>query len=310
MNTAPARVRETSPLGRRQAMLKLVLDHPLNRGKRARALGRWATWQAWRHIVGRPITVRISNGVRVRVYPDWPYSWTAIYLRLAEYDDMIFTLRYLRPGDAVVDVGANVGFYSLLASSVNAGSPVLALEPHPVASERLRENASLNSFGNIRVLSAAAGQFAGSAQLTMNLVDQNRISNRPGESEPTVSVPIVTLDAELANQRIEARTVRLVKIDTEGFEAMVLSGAHSLLDLRPGPAWLVEVNGLGARYGNDDSVIHDLFGERGYSAFQYSAQENKLVEYNGADSGRANVIFARDPEAVSLRLEDALRRGV
>ncbi len=223
-------------MARRLALLKLVLDHPLNRRKRAQAIGRWASWQAWRHIVGWPITVRITTDVRVRVYPDWPYSWTAIYLRLAEYDDMMFALRYLRGGDAFVDVGANVGFYSLLASSVNGRSPVLALEPHPVASQRLRENALLNSFGNIRIRAVAAGGAPGSADLTANLVDQNRISAGVDDSEPTITVSVVTLDAELMAQKINAEDVRLVKVDTEGFEANVLSGAHSLLDTKPGPS--------------------------------------------------------------------------
>src|ERR1700704_6056429 len=104
-------------MARRLALLKLIINHPVNRSRRVQAIGRWAGWQAWRFIVRRPITVRVWPGVRARVYPDWPYSWTAIYLRLAEYDDMMFALRYLRPGDSFVDVGANVGFYSLLASS-------------------------------------------------------------------------------------------------------------------------------------------------------------------------------------------------
>jgi len=294
-------------MARRLALLKLILAHPLNQGQRAQAIGRWASWQAWRRIVGRPITVSISTGVQVRVYPDWPYSWTAIYFRLAEYDDMMFTLRFLRPGDTFVDVGANVGFYSLLASSVNGGSPVLALEPHPLASQRLRENALLNSFGNIRVRAAAAGQEVGSADLTLNLVDQNRISTGLADSGTTVTVPVVTLDAELADQKLNTTHVRLVKVDTEGFEASVLSGAHSLLDSQPGPVWLVEVAGLGARYGTDDSDIHQMFVDRGYGAFRYSAAANKLVDYDGPDPDRGNVIFARDPQAVSARLEELHR---
>ena len=294
-------------MARRLALLKLMLDHPLNRGRRVQAIGRWASWQAWRHIVRRPITVRISTDVRVRVYPDWPYSWTAIYLRLAEYDDMMFTLRYLRRGDAFVDVGANVGFYSLLASSANAGSPVLALEPHPVASQRLRENALLNSFGNIRIRAVAAGRAPGSAELTANLVDQNRISSGVDDSGPTITVSVVTLDAELVAQKINAEDVRLVKVDTEGFEANVLSGAHSLLDTRPGPVWLVEMAGLGLRYGTGDPEVFAMFKDRGYQAFRYAAEDNKLVKYAGLGTDRSNVIFARDPGSVSSRLEHAPR---
>lgn len=296
--------RETTSIRmtRRLALLKLILDHPLNRGKPAQAIGRWAGWQAWRHIVRRPITARVWDGVRVRVYPDWPYSWTAIYLRLAEYDDMMFTLRYLRPGDAFLDVGANIGFYSLLASSVNGGAPVLALEPHPLASRRLRENALLNSFANVRVRAVAAGSHTGSARLTSDLVDQNRISEDPDDSGSTLSVPVVTLDAELATQGINDGDVRLVKIDTEGFESAVLSGARRLLETKPGPVWLIEVAGLGFRYGSNDSEIHAMFRNLGYEAFRYVASNNQLVSNDGPDPDRGNVIFAREPESVSLRL--------
>jgi FkbM family methyltransferase len=259
-------------------------------------------------MVGRPITVRISSDVRVRVYPDWPYSWTAIYLRLAEYDDMIFTLRYLRAGDAFVDVGANVGFYSLLASSATGGSPVLAIEPHPVANQRLRENALLNSFENIRVRAVAAGRAPGSANLTANLVDQNRISAGGDDSEPTITVSVVTLDAELVAQKINAEDVRFVKIDTEGFEANVLAGAHGLLGTRPGPVWLVEMAGLGLRYGTDDLEILAMFKDSGYQAFRYLAADNKLIKYDRLDPDRGNVLFVRDPESVLARLQHAAPR--
>jgi FkbM family methyltransferase len=292
-------------MARRLALLKLIVNHPINRKRRAQAIGRWAGWQLWRFMIRRPITVRVWPGVRARVYPDWPYSWTAIYLRLAEYDDMMFALSYLRPGDVFVDVGANVGFYSLLASSVNGGSPVLALEPHPLASQRLRENASLNSFGNIRIRAVAAGRAAGSAQLTMNLADENRIKAEENDSGPSITVPVVTLDAELASQGISAADVRLVKVDTEGFEASVLSGAQSLLGDKPGPVWLVELLGFGHRYGSDDTEIHDMFSRHGYRAFRYEAGSNRLVDFDGPGSDRGNVIFAREREPVEARLNRA-----
>ncbi len=288
---------------RRRAVLSLALDHPLNRGKAVRTLARVVGWQAWRHLVRKPITVAFWKGLRVRVYPDWPYSWTAIYFRLTEYDDMLFAVRYLRPGDPFIDVGANIGYYSLLASLVNEQAPVLALEPHPIASRRLQENASINSFGNIRVRAVAVGRISGTANLTSDLVEQNRISVGNENAVATVAVPVVTLDATLPQEGIDPADVRLVKIDTEGFEVNVLAGAHDLLEARPGPVWLVELAGLGNRYGQDDLAVRKIFGERGYKAFRYRADENRLVnsDENNAESG--NVIFLRDPEAVSSHLD-------
>jgi FkbM family methyltransferase len=286
-------------MNRRLAMLRFILDHRSNRHRRAWAIGRWAGWQVWRRTVRRPVTVRFWNGLSARVYPDWPYSWTAIYVGLTEYDEMNFTLRYLRGGDAFVDVGANVGFYSLLAAHANQCAPVIAFEPHPTGAERLRENASINSMACIRVVQAAAGDRAGQAMLTPNLADQNRI-------EPTVEgsdllpVPVVTVDAEIEAAGIDPRSVALVKVDTEGFEARVLAGAAGLIEQRPGPVWMVELTGLGRRYGAVDADVRRMFSEHGYHALRYDADANRLVDA-GSDTG--NILFARDPEAVASRLE-------
>jgi FkbM family methyltransferase len=283
---------------RRSVILRFILEHPINRGHRVRALARYAGWQAWRRLVRRPVTVNFWRGLRVRVYPDSPYSWTAIYFGLAEYDDMMFTLRYLRPGDAFLDVGANIGFYSLLASSVNAGAPVVAFEPHPVTSRRLRENAGINSSTNIRIREVAVGSATGAAMLTSDLGERNRIDT--GGNGTSVQVSIVTLDGELIELNIDPASVALVKIDTEGFEANVLAGARRLLDARPGPVWMVELTGLGTRYGNDDASIYAKFAERGYRPLVYVAADNRFAVHEGSEAG--NLIFAREPEAVAARL--------
>jgi FkbM family methyltransferase len=292
-------------MARRLAMLRLILDHPLNRPNRIGAIGRWAAWQAWKALIRRPVTVRFWKDLRVRVYPDWPYSWTAIYLKLDEYDDMMFTLRYLQPGRSFLDVGSNIGVYSLLASSVNGGAPVLAFEPHHIACERLRENAALNAFENIRVVEAALGDVAGSERITTDLFNENRIATID-EVAASATVPVVTLDAALVDQKIDPDSVGLVKIDTEGFEAHVLHGAGSLLAGNPGPVWIVELIGLGARYGTDDSQVRALFSGLGYQALRYRATENQLKTWDAADVGRGNVIFARDPGAVRERLSIAV----
>jgi len=294
-------------LARRLSLVKLVLGHPQNRGHRLRALGRMMSWQVWRALVRRPVTTHFWGELSVRVYPDWPYSWTAIYLGLPEYDDMMFTMRYLRHGDVLVDVGANIGYYSLLASSVNGGAPVVAIEPHPVASQRLSENASINAFENIRVRPVAAGASPSTAQLTTDLVDQNHIAARD-EHVPTLRVPVVTLDSELARLGIDPLAVRLVKVDTEGYEARVLAGAGGLLDQTPGAVWLIEMTGLGERYGNRDDQVRQMFAARGYRPFRYLESENRLVPYPAREQGGGNVIFARSAALVSDRLEQAAVR--
>ena len=287
-------------MARRVALFKLILSHPMNNRHRAQAMARAIGWQAWRLTARRPLTVRFWKDLKVRVYPDWPYSWTAIYFRLTEYDDMMFTLRYLRPGDAFLDVGANIGFYSLLASSVNDGAPVLAYEPHPLGSSRLHENISLNQLQNVVVRPVAVGASTASAQLTAELFDENRIL-AAGEDRRGVEVQVVTLDDEIHERGLDPASVALVKIDTEGFEAQVLKGAGRLLDSMPGPVWLIEVSGLSERYGAASAEIDDVFVGRGYQRLQYVADEDRLLTRNEMPAG-GNVIYAREPQAAVARL--------
>ena len=297
-------------LVRRMALLRVVLKHPQNRSHGLRALGRMIGWQLWRRLIGKPVTYRFWESLRVRVYPDWPYSWTAIYLGLPEYDEMLFALRYLRPGDAIVDVGANIGFYSLLGSSVNGGAPVLAFEPHPLASARLRENAALNAFSNIQIRPMAVGDRSTTARLTRELADENRIEVNALSGEPTVPVRVVTMDSELSRLQIDPAQVRLVKVDTEGFEARVLGGAGLLLTQDPGPVWLVELTGLGDRYGCGDEAVCEIFREHGMRAFRYSAEEDRLSPCDPLEGPHGNVIFMRPSllTAVRARLRASSRR--
>src|SRR5262245_10568558 len=101
-----------------RSFLDYMLGHPLNRRDRIRALARLLAWQVWKRTTRQPRTVPLWNGLRLIAYPDSKASSLAVYTRLPEYHEMLFTLRYLDPEDCFADVGANVGLYTLLAGSV------------------------------------------------------------------------------------------------------------------------------------------------------------------------------------------------
>jgi FkbM family methyltransferase len=276
--------------------MRFILAHPLNRRKRAEALGRFVGWQVWKRVVRRPLTVRLWDGLRLRAYPDSTAASLVIYTRLPEYDDMLFVTRFLRPHDVVVDVGANIGIYSILAAATARDGTVLAFEPNPVAASRLAENAALNGLRNIRLSVAAIGAQPGVAQLTQDLDLTNHIAVE--ETKKTIKVSVTTLDQELDRYP----DVALIKVDTEGFETEVLLGATRLLDRLAAQVWLVEVNGLGARYGSGDETLWRIFAERGYRPYRYSALENVLLEANRPGVDEWNLLFIRSVGAVRDRL--------
>ncbi len=146
------------------------------------------------------------------------------------------------PG-AVLDVGANTGVYSLIASTVH-GATVHAFEAFPPVARLLRENLALNPTSRrVTVVEAAVTDSEGSIELFVpplsGLVETSSSIDagfKPG-SEPIV-VPTVALDAYWRRQG--SPTVTIVKVDVEGAEHRVLAGAHAVVG-RDRPVMFLEV---------------------------------------------------------------------
>ncbi|MCA1799503.1 MAG: FkbM family methyltransferase [Xanthomonadaceae bacterium] len=175
----------------------------------------------------------------------------------------------LRAGDAVVDVGANLGLMTLHAARiVGSTGRVVALEPHPVYYARLVEHLILNSCDNVRALQVAAGATRASAPIydfpAVNIGRSSLVS--PGaDAKPASTVAVDTLDSILAG--IGVGRVRLLKVDVEGFEAQVLAGASGVLSQRP--VICMEVSRT-VSSGTDPLGAHDAIMDTGaYTAWNF-----------------------------------------
>ena len=253
---------------------KFILAHPMNLGQPIRATLRFLAWATWTRVIRRPLTIRFWDDLRLLANADDRIAKLAVYTKLPDYHDMLFVLRYLRSTDTFVDVGANVGIYSLLAARAVPQGQVLAFEPNPVAAERMRKNLRLNRLDNVMLRATALGSRAGSASLTARLGPGDHIALGQSSEVETIAVSMTTLNAAVDR----TAPVSLVKIDVEGFEVEVLRGATDLLARDDAPVWIVEVNGLSERYGAGDAAIEDIFRQHGYSMYLYDAGANRLLE--------------------------------
>lgn len=134
----------------------------------------------------------------------------------------------LAPGDVVYDVGASIGFLTVIcARLVGPTGRVIAFEPNPEGGRRLRHNVALNGFENVTVIEAAAGDHAGTAWLAgshamvWGTVVDDPTDGYAGDPQITVT----TIDAAAA----ELPPPVLVKMDIEGAEGAALRGMSAVL---------------------------------------------------------------------------------
>ncbi len=152
---------------------------------------------------------------------------------------LTFVRSFLKPGMTFVDVGANIGFYSMLAAAlVGETGRVLSFEPNSENCRLLLLSASRNGFDNIELHPVALGESAGHAVFRTALGSNGGFIDGEGEAllDPTAMVvPIARLDdvvtqsGQGAQLGQGAQSVDLVKVDVEGAEALVFAGASDLL---------------------------------------------------------------------------------
>jgi FkbM family methyltransferase len=187
------------------------------------------------------------------------------YYHCYEAPEARFVARWLRPGDVVADVGAHVGFFTLLAARlVGSKGYVTAFEPVPDTHRRLASNVAANRYDQVKLVPAAVTNVAGEVTLGLpqaRLVGYSTSDYSIGAEIGGITVEGTTLDRELGTDR----TVRLLKIDAEGAEPQVLEGAQRLLSSRPPEAILLEINHqMLGRHGSTSGDVLQTLSDAGY----------------------------------------------
>lgn len=163
----------------------------------------------------------------------------------------------VRPGDTVVDVGANIGYYALLAARiVGPRGRVLAFEPEPDNLVELRMNIERNGLGMVEIRPVAVGAQAGTVSFLRG-INGGVTGGAADDGASTVQVPMVALDDVLEGP------VGMIKIDVEGYEGEVLAGARRVIE-RCKPRLFVEIHPRMLAPGHTvDSLFDFLFGHYG-----------------------------------------------
>ena len=176
----------------------------------------------------------------------------------------------VRQGDTVVDVGANIGFITLLASRmVGSEGKVIAFEPVPSTCAALNANLALNGATNVVVHELALSDTAGVVTINEGPRRNKGLSSIRPINESTVQQRVRASPFDGMGQ--QTTRIRVVKIDVEGAEQLVLEGMRNTLT-RHRPHLIVELTGeFLANFGHSAASISELLTPLGYECHEITA---------------------------------------
>jgi FkbM family methyltransferase len=278
--------RVTAQIGVGAGVVRYIWGHPSNSGRRVRALLRAARYQGQARLLRRRVVARLGERSRLWVDLHRTAASMVLYANPPDLPEMLVWRRALRNGGLFVDVGANVGTYTIWAAE--QGAEVIALEPAADTFGLLKENIALNGY-QVTAMRAAAGDRCGSAGFTEGLDTGNSLA--PGGP---VMTDLVTIDSLIGDRRVTG-----MKVDVEGFEIDVLRGAaRALADHRIGLIQLEWNQASTSAVGTDRRPIADLLADFGYRLFRPDAA-GRLAPVG--ETGFGADVFAR-PEPLGARL--------
>jgi len=239
-------------------------------------------------------------------YDSYLCRW--IYRGGFELEGRDFVNAFLEPGDIFVDVGANMGLYSLIAGHcVGNSGKVFAFEPYSITYKRLCENVSLNNFENVSTFKLALSDRNGifPFQISTEGYDAWNSFAKPieGRSFDVENVQCMRWDVFASEQDLIGR-VALMKIDVEGWETRVLKGGSNVFSRKDAPVLCVEFADLAARSAESScSELYKALSDYGYQMFVYDRLNRRIIPDPPREEYEyANLMASKNPADVHRRI--------
>jgi FkbM family methyltransferase len=217
------------------------------------------------------------------------------YFKLADPADTLFLLSFLQKEDLFVDIGANQGHYSILASHFTS-SKVIAVEPLPDTCKRLLSNIELNNLTNkVELLNIGLSNKKGELYFSSHKNNMNHVVNKGTNGA-------VKVDVDKLDDILEINSTTILKIDVEGYESFVLEGGDDCLNNPNLSVIIIELNGSGNRFGIDEEEIHFKLLSKGFRPYEFILEEETLKELNRRNDNSFNTLYIRDVDFVQNRV--------
>lgn len=271
---------------------------PFQRGKASLLRGFWGRQKL--------VTVKTIFGARMEVNTKDLIDRCIYFFGRWESNLTCFVESRLKglSGRCFVDVGANVGYFSLLASSAFRSGKVVAIEAYLPIYKKLLGNIEMNQIRNVRPVNVAAVNVARPVEMFYGgESNEGRTSivstNRERQAIKVDGLPLSDIldDAEISS-------VRLIKIDVEGAEYLVFKGMVPLLEMLPDDCEIIMEISSDVLEKNELDEIFETFSKHGYEpyritnsysleAYIYSTPQRTLPRLRGLPGGQTDVVFSK-----------------
>jgi FkbM family methyltransferase len=280
-----------------------IWKHPLTQKDKFGALRRYISFHVLGRLSRKSILFPYVGKTSFLASPGMAGIVGNIYMGLEDFEEQAFLLHYLRSGDLFVDVGANVGAYSLLASGV-CEAKSFAIEPIPSTFSKLMQNIRLNDLTHLVTgYNVGIGSECTRMCFTSSLDVLNKVvlENDPNKkSANIIQVDVLSLDSLL-----EGKSPALLKIDVEGYEQEVIRGSSNTLKSNNLQAIIIELWGHDGRYGFSSESIHNDLLKIGFLPFRYYPFERRLEKIHAYNQDKFNTLYVRDLGLVEARIKQA-----
>lgn len=286
-------------------VIKRIWCHPLNNGARSAALKRFLKWQLACRWFEVPVVIPFVNDTRLLMARGLHAATGNYYCGLMEYEEMAFLLHFLRKKDLFIDIGANIGSFTVLASGA-VGAQSIAVEPSSTSYGWLQSNCALNALDErVELHRCAIGEQEGRIWITGNTSSSTNcvIPSSSRTKSGSVEVAMQPLDMILGD-----REPIMMKVDVEGYETAVLAGASKTLERSSLKCLAMEISIQGTRYGFNKNALFAAIRDHDFCPCVYNPVTRTLTQIEFAEfhpETTINGLFCRDIPFVEQRLRQA-----
>jgi FkbM family methyltransferase len=287
-------------------------NHPVAKNQPIGVLLRFAKAEIINTWLGYPFIFSHEFGMELIVEKGHHATRSHYFFGLQDFIDELFVIHFLREGELFIDVGANLGIFSIVVA-VATGAKVIAVEPSPSSSRIFKRHVALNDLNDrITLIEACAGD-TNDAAFIKNSVDMDNfivLCSAELQSDMT-RIPMIRID-DVVNDTIPC----VMKMDVEGFEMQALKGAARLLERQNLQAITVEISDLSHRFGVCPGETHKFISEFGFTPAAYDPLARLLTAVEAPDRSRKTTlynyktIYVRNLEEAGMRLSRAPHRSL